>query len=211
MSILDEFGHASPKLLEDRLANDPEFFCMLIQAIYRSRNDDAEVAEPTEDSKRIATNAYTLLHSWKRVPGIQADGNFDGEWFSNWLAQVIKSTTESGHNDVAFIQLGEVLINSPADPGGLWIHNSVATALNDRFNDSLRNGYRTGCFNSRGAYVVDTTGKNEKAIAVKYRGKADVVENEGFQRFAVTLRELAESYEREAERNITDANIEVTE
>lgn len=211
MSILDEFGQASPKLLEDRLANDPDFFCMLIQAIYRSRNDDAEVEEPTEDSKRIATNAYKLLHSWKRVPGIQDDGSFDEKWFSNWIAEVIKSTTDSGHNDVAFIQLGEVLINSPADTGGLWIHNSIAAALNDRFNDKLRQGYRTGCFNSRGAYVVDTTGKNERAIAAEYRDKADAVENEGFQRFAVTLRELAESYEREAERNIADANMEVIE
>ena len=32
-----------------------------------------------------------------------------------------------------------------------------------------------------------------------------------FQIFAVTLRELAEIYEREAERNIADANMEVTE
>jgi len=83
--------------------------------------------------------------------------------------------------------------------------------LNDRFNDKLRQGYRTGCFNSRGAYVVDTTGKNERAIAAEYRDKADAVENEGFQRFAVTLRELAENYEREAERNIADANMEVIE
>ena len=209
MSILDEFGQASPKLLEDRLANDPDFFCMLIQAIFRSRNDEKEVMEPSEDSKRIATNAYKLLHSWKRVPGIQDDGSFDDKWFSNWLAQVMKSTTDSGHNDVAFIQLGEVLINSPADTGGLWIHNSIATALNDRFNDKLRQGYRTGCFNSRGAYVVDTTGKNERAIAAEYRNKADAIENEGFQRFAVILRELAESYEKEAERNIADANMEV--
>jgi hypothetical protein len=211
MSILDEFGHASPKLLESRLANDPDFFCMLIQAIYRSRNDDVKVVEPTEESKRIATNAYNLLHSWKRVPGIQDDGSFDGEWFSNWLLQVIKTTTESGHNDVAFIQLGEVLINSPADPSGLWIHHSVATALNDRLNDSLRDGYKTGCFNSRGAHVVDITGEAERVIALKYRNKAETVENEGFQRFAVSLRELAERYEREAERNIADFDMEVTE
>ena len=51
---------------------------------------------------------------------------------------------------------------------------------------------------------VDPTGKPERELAEQFRRKAEEVENAGFQRFAVTLRSLAEGYDREAERIIGD-------
>ncbi|WP_211313937.1 hypothetical protein [Brenneria roseae] len=68
----------------------------------------------------------------------------------------------------------------------------------------MRNGFRTAIYNSRGAHFVDPTGKQEKELAEQFRSKAEEVENAGFQRFAVTLRDLADSYVREAERVIDD-------
>ena len=56
---------------------------------------------------------------------------------------------------------------------------------------------------------VDPTGKPEKELAEKFRSKAEEIENAGFQRFSVTLRDLADSYDREAELNIAEFNREV--
>lgn len=204
LPLLNRHGGAAPKLLESRLANDPEFFCEVIRLIYRSKNETQPSRKPTEESKAIATNALRLLHEWKTPPGTQRDGTFSGERFSDWLQFVKKSCTESGHLEVAFIRIGEVLIHTPPDPGGLWIDRTVAAALNDREADSMRKGFMTGTINSRGVHLVEPTGRPEKELAEQFRSKAEEIENAGFQRFAVTLRDLADYYDREAERIIAE-------
>jgi hypothetical protein len=202
--LLNRHRDAAPQLLEYRLANDAEFFCEVIRLIYRSQNDEHQPRKPTEKSKAIATNAWRLLHEWKTPPGTQDDGTFNEEGFTEWLQKVKESCTTSGHLKVALIQIGEVLIHAPSDPDGLWIRRSVAAALNDREADDMRDGFRTGTYNSRGVYWVDPTGKPEKELAEQFRSKAEEVENAGFQRFAVTLRGLADDYDREAKRIADD-------
>ena len=204
LPLLDHDSGAAPRLLESRLASDPEFFCEVIRLIYRSRKEEQQSKEPTEESKAIAKNAWELLYEWRTPPGTQEDEMFSAEHFNEWLHHVITICEESGHLEVALIHIGEVLIHAPSDTNGLWIHRSVATALNDRDADDMRSGYSTGTYNSRGVHWVDPTAKPEIELAEEFRGKAEDVENAGFHRFAVTLRELAESYEREAKRIIDE-------
>ena len=111
---------------------------------------------------------------------------------------------ESGHLEVVYITIGGVLIYAPADPDGLWIHRTIAEALDARDSKAMRSGYRTGIFNACGAYQIDPTGKPEKELAAKFDHKADEIENACFQRFAVTLRGLADRYKREAERVVAE-------
>lgn len=207
LPLLDGRQGAEPKLLESRMANDPEFFCEVIRLIFRSDKEDQTASEPTEELKSIATNAWTLLYNWETPPGSQADGTFNGERFTEWLQKVKEISTTSGHLDVALSKVGEVLISTPSDPNGLWINREVAVALNDRNAESMREGYRIGTYNSRGAHWVDPTGKPERELANQFRAKAEEVENAGFQRFAVTLRVLADSYDHEAELVISDLNV----
>ena len=202
LPLLDRHRGAAPRLLENRLANDPEFFCEVIQLIYRSKKEDQPSREPTEESKAIATNAWRLLHEWKTPPGTQQDGTFSEERFTEWLQRVKEVCMESGHLEVALISIGEVLIHAPPDTDGLWIRHAVAASLNDREADHMRDGYRTGAFNSRGVHSVDPTGKPERVLAEQFRSKAEDVENAGFQRFAVTLRDLTDGYDCEADRII---------
>ena len=56
--------------------------------------------------------------------------------------------------------------------------------------------------NSRGAHWIDPTGKEDRDLANKQRGKAEEVENAGYFRLATTFKELADSYDREAARVI---------
>jgi len=200
LPLLDGRRGATPRLLQNRLANDPGFFCEAIRLIYRSTKEDQALKEPTEESRTIATNAWRLLHEWKTPPGTDDTGTFCQERFSAWLKEVRALCTESGHLEVALITLGSVLIHTPADSSGLWIHRAVAAALNDREADDMRRGFRTGTFNSRGVHWVDPTGKPERELAEQFQTKAEDVENAGFQRLAVTLRDLADDYDREARR-----------
>jgi len=205
--LLDHHNGASPLFLERKLANSPEFFCEVIhQLIYKSNKKNQPPKQITEKSKAIAQNAVLLLYNWRIAPGVQSDGAFCGDHFKNWLSKVKALCAESGHLSVALNRVGKVLIYVPADPDGLWIHRSVATALNDRENDEMRTGYRAGVYDSRS--LVDPTGKQERDLAAENQDKAEIVENEGYQRFAVTLREIAQFYDAKAERINCQISIE---
>ena len=196
--LLDSHMGASPMLLESRLANEPEFFCEIIRLIYRSKKDTQPLKESSDKNQEIATNAWHLLREWKIPPGTLKDGTFSGSHFIDWLQKVKVLCVESGHLDVALVNVGEILIYTPPDPSGLWINGSVASALNDRDADDMRDGYRIGTMNSRGAHIIDPTGTPEKELAAKFRNRAEEVENSGYQRFAATLKGLADIYEHEA-------------
>lgn len=201
VSLLDGYSDGSPITLENKLASDPNFFCELVQVIYRAKGVEPE--EPSEQRRNIATNAYRLLSAWKVVPGARTGGEFEADAFTKWLTAMEDIVKVSGHYDVAMIQLGNVLVNAPEGPDGLWIHPVIAEAMNSRDRSSLRDGFRTGIYNSRGAHAVDPEAKPERALAEKYRQRAGQVENAGYQRLATTLRSLAESYDRDAERIIS--------
>jgi hypothetical protein len=194
LPLLNHIRGAAPKLLENRLASDPNFFCEVIKLVYRSKKTNLAPNEPSEETKAIAANAWRLLHEWRTPPGMQEDGSFDDKQFPSWLHQVKEISSESGHLEVALTMIGEVLIYCPSDPNGLWINHTVADALNARDADDLRDGFSTGLFNSRDVHWVDPTGKPEREIAEQYQQKAEDVENAGYFRLAQTLRSLSESY-----------------
>jgi hypothetical protein len=62
----------------------------------------------------------------------------------------------------------------------------------------MRNGFTAELFNIRGVHWW-TAGKEEREIAEKYRKQAEEVESAGYYRLASSVRELAASYERDAE------------
>ena len=186
--------------MEKRLASDPTFFAEAIGLVFRSKNSrENECAEPDEHKKHLATNAYKLLTEWKRCPGRQDDESFSAEAFNSWLNEARRLTEESGHAEVAQIQIGHVLTCAPPGPDGLWIHSAVAAALNFRDTGQMRSGFTTPLFNDRGVHGF-THGHEERKLASENRERAEALDSKGYTRFATAMREFAEQYEREAER-----------
>ena len=202
LPFLDRHNGASPKLLEQRLADDPAFFCEVIRTVFRSNKDECPVEGLTERQKNIATNAYHLLKEWRIPPGSQKD-EFNGDALIDWLEEVKAASMESGHLEIALLMVGHVLIHTPPDPDGLWIHHSAAKVLNAKDASDMREGFRTELFNSRGVYSW-TAGREERELAKKYRAQAEEVEACGYHRLATALRELADSYERDAEQQASN-------
>lgn len=200
LALLDRNSDGAPKLLERRLATEPEFFCEVIRLVFRSKKEEDPSKEPTEERKRIATNAYRLLSEWRTPPGCMEDGTYDGDTLTRWLDAAKKECSQTGHLEIAMTMLGNSLIHVPSDPDGLWIHRSAAAALNAKDAEDMRDGFRTDLYNSRGMHWVDPTGTPEREFATQYRAQAEAVENAGYHRLATTLRELAASYERDADR-----------
>ena len=198
---LFRFSEGLMKTIGVRLASDPVLFCKAVGLLYLPEGKEQSAREVAESDNQLATSIYGLLQEWEIPPGTERDGTFSQEAFEEWLLQVKELCGESGHLNVALIHIGQVLIHSPCDPGGFWIHHSVARALNDEGAREMRDGYCTGIYNSRGAHWVDPEGKPERELAERYRKKAEEAENEGYHRLATALRRLADGYEREADRN----------
>jgi hypothetical protein len=200
LALLDRLHGGEPKALESRLASSPAFFCEVLALVFRSDQDDkTEKKELTQEQQRVAQNAYRLLHRWQTIPGTSNDGSFDGQRFLEWLAEVKRATKESGHLRVAMNQIGQVLAFAPPDPSGLWIHESIAQALDAKDALDMRRGLASGLFNKRGVFAF-SHGVEERKLAADYRAKALALGDRGFPRVADAVRVLAEGYESEADR-----------
>jgi hypothetical protein len=145
---------------------------------------------------------------WRTPPGSRDDGSFDGAALKDWVTKVKASCEESGHLVMALQRIGHVLRYYPPDPHGLWIHQSIADVLNTKDASEIRKGFEVELYNSRCAHAVDPQGGPEREIAKGYRKQAEEVELNGYPRFAATLKEIAASYDREAEHNVVTAHIE---
>lgn len=199
LSILENYD-AIPLTLENELASNTRFFCEVIKLIYRSEHGNESTRETSATEKNIATQAFRLLNEWRTLPGTKEDGSISGEYLAKWINEVKVICAESGHLEVALIQIGKVLMHAPADSDGLWIEHSVASILNEAAHEKIRDGFFNEYINSRGAYWVDSTGNSERELANGFREKCNDAENAGYFRLAITLRNLAEFYDKEAER-----------
>lgn len=200
IQLFDSYSNIRPKLLEKKLATEPEFFCEIIQMLYKPKGAENSKEIQNKSQEFMISNAWRLLYIWKRPPGLHDDGSFSPKELKEWLKKVKQFCRKSGHLEVAMNKVGEVLLYCPPDMEGLWIDREVASILNERDADKMRRGFSTKIYNSRGAHWVDPSGKDERKLADEWREKANNLEEEGFARLASTLRELADSYDREAER-----------
>ncbi len=196
---LDQFSSGSPVTLEKHLASDPAFFAEIVKIVFRSKNDEEEDVEPDEQKQNFVRNAYNLLREWKKCPATLSDGTLDVNAFNTWINEARRITEDTGHGEVAQLQIGHILTHAPADPDGLWIHEAVALVLDGRDAEEMRSGFTTELFNQRGVYSY-TAGREERELAQLNHDKAKALRSKGYSRFADAMREFAEGYERQAER-----------
>ncbi len=197
---LDRFSSGSAVTLEKRLAADPAFFAEVVGLVFRSKHEEKdESVEPDEEKQDLARNAYKLLTEWRHCPGLSEEGTLEVEAFNDWINQARRITEDTGRSQVAQIQIGHILVYAPSDPGDLWIHEAVANVLNRRDTEGMRSGFTAELFNQRGVHGF-THGREERELAAKNREKAEALDLKGFTRFGTAMREFAERYDRQAER-----------
>jgi hypothetical protein len=227
VALLDRHSMGRPVFLERQLARDPKFFHQIITYCYRSRDeidqspqtkpeDELEQAlkqeedppseshgsppESTEHKRALAMQAYRLLDVWSIPPGSNVEETaIDEESFVTWFEKAKELCEKSGHWEIAQQRIGHCLINEPAGLEGLLKHPRVAKTMDAAACEDMRQGLTTELFNSRGVHGF-SAGKDERDLAGKYRGYAARYDKAKFPRIATSLRELAEGYDWDAER-----------
>ena len=208
LKIFGEYGIGQPQALIYQIANDADFFCDLIKTAYKSELPDAKQQE-IDDAIQYRLLKILSFNDFMIMPGTDRYGTFREDNFTAWICKVEEICKTSGHLGIAQSVIGGYLINSPEDKSGLWINKTVARILDRNNSAPMRSGYGRGVYNSRGVYTVDETGRSEASLRDKWQDRADKVESLGFLNFAVSLRELADTYERERNRIIKQKRFEV--
>ena len=204
LQLHDDYRH--PQTLHEELAQNPEFFIEVLQFAYRAKNESQ--LELTEEAIAIAHLAHDLLDSWRKMPGVQADGSVDTEALHNWVMRVRELAAACDCSEIADIHIGHILAFSSVDLDGAWPHQSVRDLIEELENPEIETGWRTQIFNNRGVTVRDPTdgGKQELLLADKYEQYARQV-GEQWSRTAIVLREIADQYRHQAVQEDQQADL----
>ncbi len=195
---LDEYSKVKPKALRYRLSNEPQFFCDLIALMYKKRHAKTHDEQlPENVSKRL----FEIFFRYSIVPGTDWEGKYHEDIFNNWIAYCKKWGSEQDRIEVVQQTIGNGLSYAKRCENGL-IDEFIIKELNKAGNEDMRRGFSMGIYNQRGASWVDPEGKPEYKLANEYNELASKSEELGYSRFAETLREIADSYTKEAEFNI---------
>ena len=200
--------------LERQLSASPSLFVQAL-ALGFSRDDGKE--DPPElkaaDSELAQTrgqSVYSMLSQVRRLPGTNDKGELDARKLREWIATAIALAHDYGRDEIAEIQIGQILAHSPVGSDGAWPHEAVRDVLEDLGTNGLARGMLTGKKNARGAVWRGRGGDQEREIANEYRAASATVATQ-YPFTARLLDELARSYEHDAawfdERELVDKRL----
>lgn len=196
--------------LEIYVEQHPELFVQAICWTYR-RNDGAsdpiEIQIAPENIQVMAHRGHNLLEGIERIPGHNELGELKSDNLAKWIDTVRKSCTELGRADVADSCIGKVLSHSVIGKDGIWPCEQVRDVIEDIQSESMMSGLHTGVYNSRGVVCRGEGGNQERELADKYRKWGLALQISHPFVAAKLLMDLANTYDREANREDINASI----
>ena len=190
-----QYHQRPPNELHRLLAEDPGFFVEVVSLVYPAETE--EPAEVTAQDELRAECGHSLLTEWRTIPGRRDRDGVDGARLRQWLggaSAALADRATIGHGVI-----GQMLSESPHDPDGTWPCAAIREVIEDLASTELERGFRVGVRKGRGVGMKDPSagGASERALAEQYDGFAVAV-RAGYPRTARMLREIADSYRREA-------------
>lgn len=190
--------------LHRALSRDPAFFVELLKLIYLP-DKESGVIEPKADDeelvRRMATQAYDVLHHWAHVPGADDAGKIDGEALEAWVKAARKQLRDLGRGEIGDSKIGEILSAAIREPEQAWPPDPVREVIETARSRALESGFEIGVYNRRGVTVrmPHDGGEQERVLAARYRQDADAFRFD-WPRTAASLDRIATTYEVDATR-----------
>jgi DNA-binding XRE family transcriptional regulator len=207
-----EHAERPPRLLEERLASDPDFFVMLMTHLYRPAGEVAAEDEADGDTaiggkgaskgeNIVAEQAYHILQNWSRVPGSDESGLIDGAALKKWVRGARAGGSMTDRADIGDYRIGVILSAARRQPGEAWPPEPVRDVIEEIANEEIEQGVSTGLYNRRGVTTrMPTDGGNlERREAARYRDDAKAVALL-WPRTAALLGRIADQYDASAVR-----------
>jgi hypothetical protein len=199
----------NPKVLHDELARNPVFFVDVLKFLYIPNNEKLLEEERKGLSDELIKNrgqqAYQLLNTWKKIPGINDDGSVDNLILTSWIQNVRTLAEQADRLEVADMQIGKILAQYP-EKNEVWPPDEIANVIESINTDSLKQNYRSELFNKRGSSTraMDSGGDIERGHA-KYFDKLSTAQKYKHPIIANIFKNLAKGYLLDAKRQDEDA------
>ncbi len=144
---------SKPIMLQEELSKDPEFFIEVLKWVYKPK-DETKIEEKRKgiSDKEIqnrSKQAYNLLLSWKKIPGMKSDNSIDETELKQWVSKVRMLAEEAGRLEVADMQIGQVLAEYPENIPE-WPQEKIFELMEELNSDRLFRNYASAMFNKRG-------------------------------------------------------------
>lgn len=151
------------KTLYRNIMSNPHFFMQLLQSFYLKDHDVAK------QDKSTALHNYKILDECEFLPSINKNMELNEPDFKDFIKEVRVQSEALGILDACDRTLGQILSHSPREDDEKSILTMVADILDLFDAENLRRGFYLGTVNQRGAHWRDKGGKQERALADKYR------------------------------------------
>lgn len=195
--------HVSPHerslgALHESMAEDAAFFVEIVALAYSPEGEDP--AGLDDRTRRIAQGAYSLLSSWRTLPG-ESNGRVSHGLLNRWIMEAQTGLEAVRRLPVGLAVAGQMLSGSPHGRDGSWPCAAVREVIEAVASRDLETGIAVGVHNSRGVVAMDpeAEGAVERELAQQYEGYAIAV-RATHPRTAQMLRRIAKFYRRDADR-----------
>ncbi|WP_416730201.1 hypothetical protein [Fictibacillus sp. JL2B1089] len=182
-----------PKYLMKELKTDPIFMASLIQAAYKSSNDDNDIDEV---KKELGKQAWNILFKLKFCPCVEDNNDISEEKLEAWIKIFLEEIDKNNQGKIGRRILGECFAYSPKNNEAFYPHRAVCTMFEKYYTEEIGKGFVLGIFNSRGTYW-GTSGREEERLATKYENYARKIRIK-FPKVSSELLKISEDYKRQA-------------
>src|SRR5690606_1919403 len=97
-----------------------------------------------------AIQAYHLLHSWRKIPGMKSDNSIDIIELRKWIDEARSIAEKSDRLEVADMTIGTLLAQYPEDIPD-WPQEVIFQVIEEINTKSLKNNYYSALYNKRGS------------------------------------------------------------
>jgi hypothetical protein len=194
-----------PLVLHRLLSKDPSFFAEAVRWAFRPEEgkepDSSPEALSEEMQQARARLAYELLDSFQSIPGSDEAGSLDAEALADWVRRAREQCAAHKRGPIGDEKIGNLLSHSPAGPDNVWPHPAVRDLIEAIGSRHLEEGISIGVYNSRGVVTKShgEGGGQERGLSAMYRAYSEATAAR-WPRTSALLRQIADSYDRDAHR-----------
>lgn len=204
-----EHSRRPPVVLHSSMSSNPDLFAEVLSAAFHPANTErpAWSSEEAEQRKLIASHAYRLLDSWRKIPG-DSGGIIDATVLAAWVKRARQRCEEADRAKVGDQFIGAMLTSAPTGTDGAWPAIPIREMIEQIRSRDLELGIQLAVHNNRGVTTRDPLegGEQERGIARKYREYSKTTSIE-WPRTSALLERIAKSFEDDAKIYDSDAQL----
>jgi len=207
LPIFTSYGMEENLTLHELMSFEPDFFVEILCDLFRPSDETNTDFEPSELQRQRAKQAWDLLRTFKKVPGVDNNGNINDVELIKWVKATLEIAGQKKRLKHAYSYIGQMFSHSPIDPNdNVWPLITIRNLIEEFKNEDLEHGIEMGQFNSRGVVTKSMFegGDQERTLAQKWREWEKSI-NIRWLKTKKMLGRIADSWEHAANREDVDA------